>query len=262
MILLIDIGNTAIKWGCFDSQATTSITALGSERYHNNLPETVILPQWQALPKPTCVLVSHVGTRAIKHTVQQWIHACWQLEGNFIQENQTKASIKPLITSGILGVDRWLALLFLSQVEFAPFAVVGCGTAITFDVCQNHHHLGGLITPGVELMRLSLQEHTACCRLKADRQDTLNLLAADTDGAMRIGTLRMAAAFIENTLACVEAQHALSLNCFITGGDAKRLMPFFQTPDRFILKPALVLQGLGLFASKELSNGRSIKPHI
>lgn len=246
MILLIDIGNTAIKWGCLDSQA--AITALGSERYHNNLPQAVILPQWQALPKPTRVLVSHVGTQDIKHTVQQWIRACWQLEADFIQENQITVSLKPFITRGILGVDRWLALLFLSQVEFAPFAVVGCGTAITFDVCQNHRHLGGLIAPGVELMRLSLQEHTACCRLKEDRHDTLNLLAADTDGAMRTGTLRMAAAFVETTLACVEAQHAVALNGFITGGDAKRLMPFFQTPDRFTLKPALVLQGLGLFA--------------
>lgn len=246
MILLIDIGNTAIKWGF---STPKPVILAGRENYQHKLPKSRMLAKWQTLPKPTSALISNVATAQIGTEIKALIKAYWNIEAVFIQENQTHSSIKPLITHGILGVDRWLALLAICQTEPTPFAVIGCGTAITLDVCQNRTHLGGLITPGIKLMRLALEDYTAGCRLNPAQSDPNHLLAFNTDGAMRAGTLEMAAAFIETTLEKVEKQHNLSLKTFITGGDANQLMPRFHHPARFIEIPALVLNGLALFES-------------
>lgn len=244
MILLIDIGNTAIKWGTSDHD---SVLLLGRERYREVLPETVILTSWQTLSTPKTILISNVAGHAIADQIKLLIKKCWDVEPIFIVENQPLEKTKPLVTRGILGTDRWLALFGISQMENSAFAVIGCGTAITLDICENSVHLGGLIAPGVELMRLALETYTAGCRLNPSGHDTDALLAFDTDGATRSGTLRMAATFIESTLEEVEKHFNLQLKIFITGGDADRLMPFFEHPSRFIEVPAVVLEGLALF---------------
>jgi len=244
LTFLIDIGNTAIKWGFSQPKP---IVLLGRESYQDILPKSTILDQWHTLPKPNHVLISNVATDLVGEQIKTLVKEHWNIEATFIQENQTLPKIKPLITNSILGVDRWLALLALHQTEHSPFALIGCGTAITLDVCQNGSHLGGLITPGVELMRFSLEKYTAGCRLNPDQIDSDQLLSFNTDGAMRAGTLQMPAAFIETTLEQIEKKFNLTLKIFITGGDANRLMSRFHHADRFIEIPSLVLNGLALF---------------
>jgi type III pantothenate kinase len=249
--LLIDIGNTAIKWGFSNPKP---IRLLGRENYRKLLPEACILANWQTLPRPKNVFVSNVATHSTGEKMKALIKKCWDIDATFIHENQTCEGVKPLITHGILGVDRWLGLLALRQIEQQPFAMVGCGTAITLDVCQNGTHLGGLITPGIELMRLALEKFTAGCRLNLDTNDSDNLLAFDTDGAMRAGTLQMAAAFIETTVGKIEEKLDLPLKIFIAGGDVSRLIPRFQFAQRFIEMPSVVLSGLALFEDNGCSH--------
>lgn len=241
---LIDIGNTTIKWGIFDQK---EVIFLGRMPYQRHLPYELILQQWVVVSKPKNVLISNVAEPSAGEQASELIKTCWNLEPIFIHENQQLAGIKSLKTQSILGVDRWLALLALCQTEQQAFALVGCGTAITLDVCNRGEHLGGLIAPGIELMRLSLEEHTAGCRLNATNSDTDALFATDTDGATRLGTLRMGAAFIQSTLETIEQRLDLSVKKFITGGDAIRLMPFFDKPKVFVQEPGLVLKGLALF---------------
>jgi len=244
MTLLIDIGNTAIKWGFSHPKP---ITLLGRENYRDVLPESLLLSEWKTLPPPKKVLVSNVATHFVGEQISTLVKKYWNIEAIFIQENQVVQGIKSLKTHSILGVDRWLALLGLQQIEAQPFVVIGCGTATTLDACQNGEHVGGLIAPGVELMRLSLEKYTAGCRLDPTGKDLNDWLAFDTDGATRAGTLGMATTFIETTLEKIESILDLEVKSFITGGDAERLMPLFKHPERFIEVPALVLNGLVLF---------------
>lgn len=246
MILLIDIGNTSIKWGALLDNGHVNL--LGRSFYQNHLSETKIIKHWQCFTQPEKVLISNVASKTTGEQIQTILQQLWNLTPTFIRENnEGPATIKPIHTQSILGVDRWLALLALNQTEKVPFATIGCGTAITIDVCQNNTHQGGLIAPGIELMRLSLIEHTAGCRLNPKQEDTQDFLALDTDGAMRAGSLQMALAFIETTLEKIENTLNISLKRFITGGDAERLIPYFQKPTRFIAVPSLVLNGLALF---------------
>jgi type III pantothenate kinase len=244
MTFLIDIGNTAIKWGVSDQQ---NVLLLGKEQYERHLPQTRILEQWKKLPRPSNALISNVASSAAGKQAQALLKTCWSLDGVFVEENQQSELIKPLVTQNILGVDRWLALLFVHQLEKTPFAIVGCGTAITLDICIDGQHVGGLIAPGIELMRLSLEEHTAGCRLNPMKKDPFAFMATDTDAAMRVGTLQMGAAFIEGTFEKIERALDLSLKKIITGGDADRLLALFKVPQAFIQEPALVLKGLALF---------------
>jgi type III pantothenate kinase len=244
--LLIDIGNTAIKWGFSHPKP---VILSGRENYQPVFPESLILTHWETLPKPNRVLISNVAAHSTGEQINALIKKHWNIEGTFIVENQPLEEINPLITQGILGVDRWLALLATHQIEQNPFAIIGCGTAITLDVCQNGTHLGGLITPGIGLMRLSLEKYTVSCRLNPEQKDENHFLAFDTDNAMRAGTLQMAAAFIETTLQKIEKRLDLQLKTFITGGDASRLIPHFHDAARFIESPSLVLNGLALFST-------------
>lgn len=244
MTFLIDIGNTTIKWGIIDKK---NVVLLGREHYRDTLSHTTILQQWKKLPKPKNILISNVAAPAIGEKINLFAQQCWDMDGIFITEKQSLKGIQSIKTQSILGVDRWLALLTANQVEKQPFAVIGCGTAITLDVCKDHSHLGGLIAPGIELMRLSLEEHTDGCRLKPDQIDDSALMAFNTNGAMRAGSLHMATAFIETTLEKIQQALGLAFKPIITGGDAERLIPRFKNPDRFSYEPALVLKGLALF---------------
>ena len=60
-----------------------------------------------------------------------------------------------------LGSDRWLAMIAAMRLAPLPLVVADAGTALTLDVLLGggggHSHLGGLIMPGLQLARQSLE---------------------------------------------------------------------------------------------------------
>jgi type III pantothenate kinase len=151
-----------------------------------------------------------------------------------------------------LGVDRWLGMIAARHVLDGPFAVVGAGTAVTFDaVDAGGQHLGGLILPGDRLMIEALANNTG----QIDRVPPagapvtgLDLLGRSTAEAVSHGSRLALAAAIDRALAVVAAALGGMPPVLVTGGAAMDLVPWLET--EAAVRADLVLEGLAVVAGE------------
>jgi type III pantothenate kinase len=136
-----------------------------------------------------------------------------------------------------LGVDRWLSLVAVWQQYQVSACIVDCGTAITVDLLDAHgRHQGGLISPGLMLMKESLGQGTAALSV-SDASHVFGL-ADSTEAAIYSGTLMAAIGLIEHVL----AKHPSGIRLILTGGDAELIAG--QLDAVSTVDPDLVLRGL------------------
>src|SRR5579872_6093882 len=159
MQLLVDIGNTRIKWALLSEELAPYTSAEYSQK---NL-DTFFNEIWNALQKPTHVYVASVASQEINHHLEKWVTQNWQIPVKFMQSQATALGV----TNGYehpqeLGIDRWLGMLAAYHLtEHQNVCVFDCGSAITADVITaSGQHLGGLIFPGVFLLKNSLIKNT------------------------------------------------------------------------------------------------------
>src|SRR5260221_2473034 len=66
------------------------------------------------------------------------------------------------LNPSLLGADRWLALIGAWTLARSALCVVDAGTAVKVDsVDASGQHLGGLIAPGIHMMREALMSKTS-----------------------------------------------------------------------------------------------------
>lgn len=242
MNVCIDCGNTRIKWGVAPPDASADWLAQGSLGHEEIglLPACLQGPLQQTLPGQ--VLISNVAGATIAeglHTVL----AGWPL--HFVRAETTRCGVQ----NGYqhperLGVDRWCALIAaypLLQARTTSALVVSAGTATTIDhLDASGRFQGGMILPGVEMMRRSLSQHTAQLPLA---QGALVDWPQGTDDAIISGCLNAQLGAIERSFARLQAQNpACPPLCLLTGGAAPLLQPHLAIPCQPVAH--LVLEGL------------------
>jgi type III pantothenate kinase len=128
-------------------------------------------------------------------------------------------------------------LVAVWQQYQAPACIVDCGTAITVDLLDAHgRHQGGLISPGLTLMKQSLGQGTEA--LPVSQASHGFGLADSTEAAIYSGTLMAAIGLVEHVL----AQHPSGVRLILTGGDAELIAG--QLDAAADVDPDLVLRGL------------------
>ncbi|MBS0320356.1 MAG: type III pantothenate kinase, partial [Proteobacteria bacterium] len=163
--LLIDVGNTFLKWGLFQT-GTGSARANRVESGHALLEEIPTLsPSFAALPSPARIVISNVaGTRARAATIrllEAWPDAPAPL---WLVPQAEQCGVRNAYRNPAqLGSDRWAAIIGArALLGPEPAMVVVCGTATTIDfLAADGQFKGGVILPGVGLMLRSLHEGTA-----------------------------------------------------------------------------------------------------
>jgi type III pantothenate kinase len=146
-----------------------------------------------------------------------------------------------------IGQDR-LANAAGARTHFgAPVVVIDMGTAVTFDiVTRARGYEGGIIAPGVEVMRRYLHEQTALLPALDDSIQIERAIGQSTVEAMRIGTVigfgGMIQALLDAVLAELAARGESAPHVLATGGSAELLQTRLRTP--FTVVPDLTLRGL------------------
>jgi len=252
MILLLDAGNSRLKWAVLRNghyecggvleHGTTAIKELASAA-------------WSALDPPEAVLVANVAGEALRRALNSWVKRHWKLTPEYLAATREEFGIRNAYSDPArLGIDRWLALLAARELLRGPLCIVDCGTALTIDVlAQDDRHLGGLIIPGIQLMRDSLTTRAPAVRDQVDQAtpDQVSLLGADTGSAVAGGTVYAAVAVIDRVLSDLRADVGRHLRCILTGGDAPLLLPLLGS--RVQHESDLVLQGLARVARARLA---------
>jgi type III pantothenate kinase len=214
MNLLIDIGNSRLKWASEQAGQISSIQALDyrqPEAYQN------LEKSWQNLPRPRKIAIACVGASQQITAIESLLNRLWPAIEIIIPKSSVAfgAVVNAYPQPEKLGVDRWLALLAAHQHYLGNSCIIDCGTAITLDFIDNHgQHRGGLISPGLLLMKKALAQNTAA--LDLNQQTTALSLANNTRNAIDSGTLLAAIGLIEAAIKRYQPVEQV----IITGGDA------------------------------------------
>lgn len=239
MILELDIGNSRIKWRLLDEQTgATSGLAFAQD-------QAALFSELRKLSAPLMVRISSVRGGAVNDAIEQWVDAQWSLPVHIARVNQAVGGVSHQYADQTrLGVDRWLAMLAAVQVAKTACVIIDSGTAITIDVVDKRGlHLGGYITPGLQLMRNSLEQNTGI-RLSKLVSPVSIALGNSTDTAVLNGTLAVQVSLI-NRVVAETLELDTNTRIFFAGGDAE-LLAARSNVKEFNIAPSLVLDGLAI----------------
>lgn len=235
MNLLVDVGNTRVKW------VTSTIDGFLSRGVELNaaVSHFKLVNSWNKLPKPNSAIISCVSADWLFELIRAAALELWpdvsvtRVVSEACAFGVTNAYRQP----EKLGVDRWLAMVAARQYYSLPALIVDCGTAITLDwIDGDGRHLGGMICPGLTLMKQSLSSGTDA--LAFDHARYSPGLSNVTEAAIFSGVLLAVVSLIERVYSG-SRQDALLL---ITGGDAELISEHLTINS--VVDFDLVLRGL------------------
>jgi type III pantothenate kinase len=241
VMLLVDIGNTRVKW------ATLADGRLSAQRAEQHSGWD--LEQWRAWLRRVRgirgLLVANVagdGTAALLADAARSAG----LGLDFAEPAAELAGMRNAYrVPGQLGVDRWVAMFGAHRLQHGHCCVLDVGTAATLDaVAQDGTHLGGYIVPGPQLMVSSLHTGTRelAVRSEAKFDAPESGLADNTRDAIERGCATCVAAFADRVVDDVGRQLGARPALWVTGGGAGEVLPLLRSPARWA--PDLVLRGL------------------
>ena len=254
MILVVDAGNSRIKWAfsTLDSAHPLESTNAGSAFYQPPMEraaslEATLESVWCGFPAPTRVLVSNVGGDSVRCMLRTWIKQHWRVVPEFVHSRpQGWGVVNGYDRPADLGVDRWAGMVGAFNVIKAPCCIIDGGTAVTIDgVNKQGNHIGGVIMPGITLMRRSLLENTS--RIRVADSCANPGLGKNTGDAVASGTTFAVIAGIEHALAEIERVLGSIPTILVAGGDANIIGAAISRSHK--IDHHLVLKGLVTMAS-------------
>lgn len=236
-MIAIDAGNTRIKWGIHDGARWLDQGALPTGEV-SRLAE--VSADWLGGER---VVACNVAGEEVGATISA------ALASRFGALHWLRSSAQCCgVRNGYeyperLGADRWAALIGARAQTAEACLVVCVGTATTVDwLAADGEFRGGLILPGVDLMRASLARNTAQLPLA---EGEFRCAPRNTMDAIVSGCLHAQIGAIERMYAKLAAEPGA--RCLLTGGAAPSLVPHLQIP--FVLVESLILDGLVRFGA-------------
>lgn len=242
--LLLDIGNSRIKWGVHDGGGISRSGQLSRQQFHDDGPGTLTHRLPRKIDK---VLASNVAGPSFATRLTGILTAACNCDVHFVKTTREACGVTNSYRQPRrMGVDRWLAMIGAYCEFHSALLVIDAGTAVTIDaVDRGGQHLGGQILPGITLMAETLASNTSAIPMVQSRttrrSDGLEMFASTTAGAVSKGALNAVIGAIERAgKAMRSARHRPSI--VLTGGDASRILKVLG--DQPVYRPHLVLQGL------------------
>ncbi len=240
MNLLVDIGNSHIKFAPFDRQFTNVTTVIYDKKM---LRDSLLANEMASLPVPDSVVCINVAGKMIEN---QFVEQCCELWGKtpeFIHVCQYVSGV----TNGYknideLGVDRWMAMIGAWNSIRGNVMVVDIGSAMTIDLVNGDgQHLGGYIVPGDYLMAKSLLYGTGIKLTPGGNRLSLQP-GKTTEECIANGTARLLTSMIMDIYHSLNEGQQDIIQCVITGGGAINIIEQLSIP--VVHQPMLVFDGM------------------
>jgi type III pantothenate kinase len=259
LILAIDAGNSRVKWGWLEADATShdgelkwasiatvSLIEFAASGDHVN-------PFSVTHEAPERIVISNVAGDGAHQLLVNWT-SIFDAEPLWVRAAAEGGGVKNRYERPeILGPDRWAALIAARALHHGASLVVNAGTATTVDMlAADGTFLGGAILPGVELMRFVLHEHTG--RLPME-EGSLRDTPRNTIDAIETGCRHAQAGAVERMYR-VFREVAPAPLCIVAGGAGRSLVDQLSMPRRYVEN--LVLDGLARIALAERVAVRNI----
>ncbi|MBI1943598.1 MAG: type III pantothenate kinase [Betaproteobacteria bacterium] len=244
MILAIDAGNSRVKWGWYvagrrgsghwSSIATVSLIEFAATSDHIN-------PFSATHENPSRIVISNVAGEGAHQLLVNWL-SIFDAEPLWVKGERELCGVKNRYhRPEQLGPDRWASLIAARALEPGRSClVVNAGTATTADALSGGgEFLGGVILPGVDLMRFVLHEHTGRLPLQ---DGSFVKTPRNTLDAIETGCRHAQAGAVERMYRAIGSDS----RCLVSGGGGKALIEQLDLPCRYVEN--LVLEGLARIA--------------
>ncbi len=211
MNLVIDVGNTLVKLGVFDSGEFKLKKTCVKKDFLTTLSEII-----ESFPSINNSIVSAVANFS-EHQLLKLQQHCEVL----VLDHQTKVPFKNCYQTPLtLGIDR-IALVSAAAHQYASknVLIIDAGTCITYDFLnEDNAYLGGAISPGISMRYNALHTFTnKLPLLEVTKPKSLlgNTTATSIHSGVVNGVLHEIEGFIEDY-----KRKYKNLTVILTGGDA------------------------------------------
>lgn len=214
MNLIIDVGNTLVKFAVFKNGALHYKTSFELSQF-----KTQYLGLKNMYPELQSAIISSVARLA-----EQEIDAIKEDLNVTELNSETKLPFKNCYrTPKTLGVDR-IALVSASVCQYPNknVLIIDAGTCITYDfITAQNHYLGGAISPGIRLRYKTLNNLTANLPL-LDTKQPKTIIGNTTESAIHSGVVLGVVKEIDGVIDHYIEKYS-DLTIILTGGDANFL---------------------------------------
>jgi type III pantothenate kinase len=207
MNLVIDIGNSSIKYALIDADQVIEVKRLD---------------QLEDLARVVEPFYAHqIAICSVHYTTDHIIKNLPHLEKAIFLN---KASKMPLSiaydTPETLGMDRLAAAI--GAFDLFPqnaLLIIDVGSCITYDLVHAHTFHGGLISPGIDLRYRAMSEFTANLPLINSREAPASYIGKSTYQSMSSGVINGILGEMEYHISQLLLKYS-DLKVIMTGGDA------------------------------------------
>ena len=242
--LLIDVGNSYLKWGVADDGVITRTGDIAQQK----IRELGLSVLTSRLPRRVdAVMACNVSGPSFATRLAGVIGAHCDRDISFAKTQRAGYGVTNRYTQPRrMGVDRWVAMVGAWAELEDTCLIVDVGTAVTLDaIDENGQHLGGQIIPGVAAMANALSTSTSDIPsvrpLPAREGSEMQMFARNTAAAVREGARNAVVGAVDRAVEILQAE-GYEPTTILTGGDASRILDaLYAAP---IHRPHLVLQGL------------------
>ncbi len=221
MNLVIDVGNTLVKWAVFE-QYTLLISAKSShDNWKQSIKNTII--KFQKIDK---IVVASVG----KIDKDEFSNIDTSIKCYFINHLYIFPFKNLYTTPKTLGIDRMvLATGAVLTFPDKNRLVIDAGTCITYDfITSENEYLGGAISPGIRLRYESLHNYTAKLPLLT-KEYPINEIGNSTNESIHSGIINGIAHEIDGFINQFINNNE-NFIIILTGGDADFLANQLKNP--------------------------------
>ena len=252
-ILVLDVGNTRLKWGVYEApQHGSAVLA------HGAMPLEQIGQLRRVLssaPRPDVVIGCAVAGAVVTGRVCAELNVLG-LACSWITAQAEQCGVRNgYTTPALLGADRWASMIGAHRhLPGRALLTISVGTAVTMDaLTADGEFLGGVVMPGFGLMLKALEMGTAGLRVPEGQLREFPINTSDalmTGGAMAIsGAAGLMAQRMERRL-------GVTPQVVLTGGAAPKLGPALGMS--YQLVEHLVFDGLLCIAAEQLRPIRTV----
>ena len=256
IVLLIDAGNTRIKWAFYRAQEKV-LEPTQAQVYQN---PTWSLQLRQQLADRACdrIVLCSVASSEVRQQITAFA-AELSIDLRVVENGFLGLGLSSTAYHDPkqLGADRCVLMIAARAIHSqGSLCVVSCGTALTVDVVDpNGRHLGGLISASPRAIRQKIVADAAGVNIdidlipKHDKMDSV--YTQSTEQALYNGSVLSAIGLIREAYSQLQDQHPAesghaAWHLLYSGGGMPELLPYL--PEQGVYYPELIMTGLAAIA--------------
>jgi type III pantothenate kinase len=241
--IVVDVGNSRIKWGrC----ATTAVESIASLLHDAPQDWQDAFQRWNLTGRRIWI-VAGVNPKQ-RDSFMDWLTRQGQSVHLLESPGLLPLAVR-LERPDHVGIDRLLNAVAANSRRPAetPAVLVDAGSAVTVDwLDESGGFCGGAILPGLRLMTQALHNYTALLPLVHITASCPELPAVSTRAAVEAGVYWTAAGGVNTLIARLAGRSKKAPAVFLAGGDAPLLAPALSADVQ--VWPEITLEGIRLTA--------------